>query len=422
MGKPQEAVIDPAPFGGAPPRKAVAMNRPVRVLSLYEGFFAGGARILHSDVVAGLAADGSQEHRVLSLTSAARRDGSVQHAHDDTRFRALRAAGVHIDTFDRVAGGQPMTPESFSAAELAHAAGLIADADLVLSLKEQPLSLIVALERAGMLPDRPTAACLHRSDPTHSGPALGWLLDASASGAVSATISCAASTSLAYERAGVSTRQAWVIDNGIDTRRFRPGTRAERRGIRFGLGIPESAPVVLLAARFDAMKDPALFLDAVALHARRHPGAHYVMCGSGMTHRNPGFAALVAEAGLDAGVPLHALGLREDMPELYRIADVVALTSAFGEASPLCLAEGAASGAIPVTTDVGDAARVVAGVGLVTPRDAGAIAGAWHEALSRRIELRWAAISARARMDRRRMIADYRGAIEGLALADALAA
>lgn len=398
------------------------MNRPVRVLSLYEGFFAGGARILHSDVIAGLHAAGGQEHRVLSLTSAARRDASLQHAHDDSRFRSLRDAGVRIDTFDRVAGDQPMTPDSFTAAELAHAANLIADADIVLSLKEQPLSLIVALERAGMLADRPTAACLHRSDPTHSGPALGWLVDAGASGAVSATISCAASTSSAYTRAGVATTHAWVIDNGIDTRRFRPGTRAERRGIRESLGIPEMAPVVMLAARFDAMKDPGLFLAAVSRHARRNPRAHYVLCGSGMTRRNPGFSALLADAGLDADVAVHALGLREDMPALYRIADVIALTSAFGEASPLCLAEGAASGAIPVTTDVGDAARVVAGFGLVTPRDADAIAAAWDEALAHRIELRSAAISARGRLDRRRMVDDYRGAIEELVLPEVLAA
>lgn len=398
------------------------MTRPVRVLSLYEGFFAGGARILHSDVVAGLAAGGGQEHRVLSLTSAARRDASLQDARDDARFRALRAAGVTIDMFDRVAGDQPITPESFSRAELEHAAAVIADADIVLSLKEQPLSLIVALDRAGMLPDRPTAACLHRSDPTHSGPALGWLVDAGASGAVSATISCAASTSHAYARAGVSTTHAWVIDNGIDTRRFRPGTRAERRRIRLGLGIPESAPVVMLAARFDAMKDPGLFLDAVARHSRQHPGSHYVLCGSGMTPGNPGLASLMAQAGIDPSVPVHALGLREDMPALYRIADVVALTSAFGEASPLCLAEGAASGAIPVTTDVGDAARVVAGFGIVTPRDADAVCAAWQEALLHRPRLRAAAIAARGRLDRRRMIADYRGAIEGLVLPEVIAA
>lgn len=398
------------------------MTRSIRVLSLYEGFFAGGARILHSDVVAGLARDGSQEHRVLSLTASARRDASLQLARDDTRYRRLRAAGVEIDAFDRIAGDRPIAPEDFTAAELDHAAGLFADADVVLSLKEQPLSLVVALDRAGLLPDVPLAACLHRSDPTHSGPALGWLTDAAASGAVTATISCATSTSAAYARAGVAAREAWVIDNGIDTRRFRPGTRAERRRLRSALGIPETAPVVLLAARFDAMKDPGLFLRAVARHARRAPGTHYLMCGSGMTSDNPAFRALRAESGVASDVALHALGLREDMPELYRIADVVALTSAFGEASPLCLVEGAASGAVPVTTDVGDAARMVEGFGLVTARDVDAIVEAWGDALALRPALRGAALAARGRLDRRRMIDEYRGAISGLLLREALAA
>jgi glycosyltransferase involved in cell wall biosynthesis len=398
------------------------MTGSVRVLSLYEGFFAGGARILHSDVVAGLARGGSQRHRVLSLTSAARRDASLQFARDDTRFRRLRTAGVTIDAFDRTAGDHPLGPEDFTREELTHAAALFAEADVVLSLKEQPLSLIIALQRAGLLPDRPVAACLHRSDPTHSGPALGWLIDAAASGAVTATIACAESTSTAYARAGVAAESSWVIDNGIDTRRFRPGTRAERRRIRAGLGIPESAPVVMLAARFDAMKDPGLFLRAAARHARSAPGTHYVVCGSGMTPDNPAFVALRDESGIRPEVDLHALGLREDMAELYRAADVVALTSAFGEASPLCLVEGAASGAIPVTTDVGDAARVVAGFGLVTPRNEDAIVSAWEHALANRSALRAAALDARGRLDRRRMIEDYRGAITGLLLPSILAA
>lgn len=108
------------------------MSRPVRVLSLYEGFFAGGARILHSDVVAGLSA-AAQEHRVLSLTSAARRDASLQHVADDTRYRRLVASGVRVEAFDRVAGAHPITPDAFTAVELERAAGLVADADVVLS-------------------------------------------------------------------------------------------------------------------------------------------------------------------------------------------------------------------------------------------------------------------------------------------------
>ncbi|MEX0150841.1 glycosyltransferase [Microbacterium sp. LMI1-1-1.1] len=394
----------------------------VRVLSLYEGFFAGGARILHSDVVAGLAAGGAQEHHVLSLTSSARRDGSVQRAADDGRYRGLRAAGVRITAFDRVAGDRPVAPEDFTADELAVASAAIADADVVLSLKEQPLSLVVALERAGMLPDRPLAVCLHRSDPTHSGPALEWLRHASASGAVTTTIACASSTAAAYAAAGVQVAEALVVDNGIDTGRFRPAVRGEKRAIRARLGIPERAPLVLLAARFDAMKDPGLFLRSVALHAARRPDAHYLVCGSGMTMANPGFAALVAASGIPSGTPLHALGLREDMPELYRAADIVALTSAFGEASPLCLAEGAASGATPVTTDVGDAARIVEGVGVVTDRDPVRVAAAWEHVLAHRGALRAAALLTRPRWDRSRMVEDYRAIVESMQLRDVLAA
>jgi glycosyltransferase involved in cell wall biosynthesis len=141
-----------------------------------------------------------------------------------------------------------------------------------------------------------------------------------------------------------------------------------------------------------------------------------------MTRTNPAFVSLLADSGVDDGVALHALGLREDMPELYRIADVVALTSAFGEASPLCLVEGAASGAVPVTTDVGDAARLVEGFGLVTAREVDAIVEAWGDALALGPALRAAALAARGRMDRGRMIADYRTTVEGLLVSRMLAA
>jgi glycosyltransferase involved in cell wall biosynthesis len=99
------------------------------------------------------------------------------------------------------------------------------------------------------------------------------------------------------------------------------------------------------------------------------------------------------------------------MPAIYQIADIVALTSAFGEASPLCLIEGAACGATPVTTNVGDAARQIDGIGLITPHDPGAIADAWAWVLERRADLRDAALSAGVRLGRDRMIAEYGSAL-----------
>ena len=66
-----------------------------------------------------------------------------------------------------------------------------------------------------------------------------------------------------------------------------------------------------------------------------------------------------------------------------------------------------AAGAIPVTTDVGDAAREVAGVGLVTGPDPAGVAAAWDQAWEERRARRQAAVAARTRVDRRRMIDDY---------------
>jgi glycosyltransferase involved in cell wall biosynthesis len=398
------------------------MTRPLRVLSLYEGFFAGGARILHSDLIAGLHESGDQEHSVLAIASSAGREGTVQMMTDDPRYRRLTAAGVDVRTLGRVAGPQPPERSSFTDEELRIASEAIARADVVLSLKEQPIGVLLALQDRGLMPDVPVAACLHRSDPLHSGQALGWLVEATATGLVTATVSCAESTSDAYARVGVGAGSRYVIDNGIDTDRFRPGSPIEIAATRARVGIPDGAPVVMFAARFDAMKDPGLFLRALSIHADRRPDGHYVLCGAGMTWDNDAFRALAAESGVVPSGRVHALGIRDDMPSLFQVADVVALTSAFGEASPLCLVEGAACGATPVTTDVGDAARRIAGIGVVTTHDEADIAAAWDDVLARRADLRPAALAARDRFGRDRMVADYRAVVEDLFSATALPA
>lgn len=398
------------------------MHRPIRVLSLYEGFFAGGARVLHTDVIAGLHARGSQHHRVLSLASETRRESTLQPMTSDPRYLRLSRAGIAVRTLGRTASSEPPAPATFTDEELGIASEEVARADVILSLKEQPLGLLLALDDRGLLPRIPVAVALHRSDPMHSGPAMGWLVEAAASGLVTATISCAVSTSEAYARVGVDAAERHVIPNGIDTDRFRPATPDEAAASRRRFGIPLRAPVVVFAARFDAMKDPGLFLSALAAHSTARPDTHYLLCGAGMEWSNPSFRELALESGVRETDAVHALGIRDDMPSIYQIADVVSLTSAFGEASPLCLLEGAACGATPVTTDVGDAARQVEGFGIVTSHQPASIAEAWEAAILHRDELRGAALAARPRIGRERMIEDYAGVMGGMRTRDELAA
>ena len=389
------------------------VSHEIGVLSLYEGFFRGGARILHTDVLAGLHGRG-QRHRVLSIHGQVYREATFQWMQDDPCYRRLVASGVPVSALRDGDEGGP----DFDDRELSLFQREAATADVVLTLKEQPLRLV---NQAGL--GGPVITCLHRSDPENQGPALEQLHTAVAAGRVAALICCAESTRIAYREAGIPAGLLHVIPNGVDPRRFRPDPRARGR-VRASLGIAADAPVIAFAARYDTMKNVPLFLAAAAKFLARHADAHVLMCGTGMSPDNPRILDDLRNAGLDqhagpddnAGLEsveaartprVHLLGPREDPQVIYAVADIVALTSSFGEAAPLCLIEGMMCGAVPVATDVGDCASIVAGRGLLTPPDAEAVAAAWAEAFARRDEFAPALLAARTAFGRRRMISLY---------------
>ncbi|WP_425955172.1 glycosyltransferase [Xylanimonas sp. McL0601] len=385
-------------------------SRAPRVLSLYEGFFAGGARQLHTTVVAGLHGGGRHRHAALSIHAEVRREATLQRMVDDQRYQLLRAAGVRVTTLGR-SSDDGRDPRAFSDAELSRATAELRAAHVVMSLKEQPLRLV---NQAGGV-DRPVVACLHRSDPEHQGAALDDLLVAADAGRLAAVVCCAESTRDAYHHAGVPASLLRVVPNGINLARFRPVSGSRRAALRGAEGVPADATVVVFAARFDAMKNPGLFVAAARHFLERDRSGHVIMCGAGMSEANP---HLVAELALAFGDRpdllrrVHPLGVRTDMELVYAAADVVALTSVFGEAAPLCLIEGAMCGAVPVTTPVGDSARIVDGIGFVTGFDAVEIAETWIEAAARRGELKRAQADARPRFSHVRMLGGYAAVIE----------
>src|SRR5262245_699105 len=120
----------------------VRLRHGLHVLSVYEGFFSGGARILHTDVVLGLQ-EGGQHHRVLSLHGEVLREATRQPMEDDACYRSLTAADVEVTSLGRtfgLPGGVTADPAQFTGPELATTARAMADADVILSLKEQPLA------------------------------------------------------------------------------------------------------------------------------------------------------------------------------------------------------------------------------------------------------------------------------------------
>lgn len=180
-----------------------------------------------------------------------------------------------------------------------------------------------------------------------------------------------------HQRLGYRPRRWEIVPNGIDTLRFRPDPEA-RRALRQSLGILPDAFVVCLPARFDPIKDHATFLAAVARFGANHRDARFILAGKGNDAENPRLRDLLA--GSVSADQVLLLGVRSDMPALLAAADVVALSSAFGEGFPNVVAEGMACGVPVVSTDVGDAAEIIGDAGLVVRRrDPDAMAAAWQQ-------------------------------------------
>lgn len=148
---------------------------------------------------------------------------------------------------------------------------------------------------------------------------------------------------------GYRPRRLEIVDNGIDIDRWKPNPG---RGValRSDLGIAAGDLVVAHVARVDPMKDHQTLFHAVSGLER----VRLLIIGAG------------TEA-LSAPPNAIAFGAREDLPDLLAAADVTVSSSAFGEGFCNALAEGMATGLVPVATDVGDARRIIGDTGSIVP-------------------------------------------------------
>src|SRR5439155_943739 len=72
-------------------------------------------------------------------------------------------------------------------------------------------------------------------------------------------------------------RPAMLVQNGVDTQRFRPATAEERRAHRLRLGVPPDKPLLLFLGRFVEKKG----LPVLRELAQRVPHAHWLFAGWG---------------------------------------------------------------------------------------------------------------------------------------------
>jgi glycosyltransferase involved in cell wall biosynthesis/CelD/BcsL family acetyltransferase involved in cellulose biosynthesis len=178
---------------------------------------------------------------------------------------------------------------------------------------------------------------------------------------------------------GYSTDKLTVVHNGIDLESFPIGPPDRRRLCE--LGLPESAPVVAVVSRLDALKGIEYFLEAARIVGERFPEACFLIVGDGarsvgrVSYRET-LESLAARLDL-AGRVVFA-GSRCDVPELLGGVTISVLPS-LSEGLSNALLESLAAGVPVVATRVGGNPEIVqdsvTGL-LVPPRDARTLAAA----------------------------------------------
>jgi glycosyltransferase involved in cell wall biosynthesis len=191
------------------------------------------------------------------------------------------------------------------------------------------------------------------------------------------TTTVAVAVSAAFEpylsaEAHVPPERLRVIINGIDVQRFRPGPRS--RALRSALGLSPTDVVIGHVARFAPVKNHVMLVNAFSALLRARPNAFLALVGDGQLRGD--IEARVDALGIRNRVAF--LGLRTDLPDVYRDLDVLVLPS-FSEATSMSILEGMASGLPVVATAVGGTPEILghgdAGV-LVPTDDAPALAAA----------------------------------------------
>lgn len=144
-----------------------------------------------------------------------------------------------------------------------------------------------------------------------------------------------------------------VMHNGIDLTNFTPGEGDP--SVRAHLSGGRTGPIVVLPAAFRDFKGIPVAVKAWPTVRQRFPDAVLSLAGGGELESE--LRQLVTDNRLDDSVVF--AGVRTDMPDVYRAADVVLLPSIYGENLPTVLIEASATSRAIAASRVGGIPDIV---------------------------------------------------------------
>ena len=186
-------------------------------------------------------------------------------------------------------------------------------------------------------------------------------INARLSGNAEGIVYCSPESAREHEDIGFESRGRLVIPSGYDCEIFKPEP-ADRQSIRRELGISPSEFVIGMFGRYHPVKDFPSLIKAFSRIHQRFPELRLILAGDGVEPDNPELKGWLADAGiLDV---TSVLGIRSDMPRIYRALDVLAMTS-ICEVGPMVVGEAMACGVPCLATNVGIARQMIGDSGRI---------------------------------------------------------
>ena len=183
-----------------------------------------------------------------------------------------------------------------------------------------------------------------------------------------------------------------VVPLAVDLDRFHPADGSERPALRARWGVDGEGPVLLTVRRLVRRMGLENLLAAVPALRERHPGLRVLIGGRGYLAGE--LERRVDELGVRDAVRLLGFVPEEDLPELYRVADLFVLPTLELEGFGVVTLEAFASGVPVIATPVGANPEVAGGLDpalLAASTSAADLAGAIGRGLAAAPRLRGAA-------------------------------